>query len=129
MNKSPSTTCARHDNGTASELWRSLSYQVGDTHAHRICRCIDVYCRIVGLPVERLRSHVPGQTPAGPTPQRVVAPGFKPIAQALEELRAMMDRVRGDDGQPGVAGRLGQVLHTVSAALFRLGLSWRGRGA
>ena len=41
-----------------------------------------------------------------------------------EELRAMMDRVRGDDGQPGVAGRLGQVLHTVGTAIFRLGRGW-----
>lgn len=55
----PSTTCAHHDDGTASELWRGLSYQVGDAHAHRICRCIDLYCRIVRLPVKRLRCHVP----------------------------------------------------------------------
>ena len=98
-----STTCARHPDGTASELWRSLSYQVGDEHANRICSCIDLYCRVMNLPVERLRSHVPGASPVGPTPQKVVSPGFQPVAQALEELRMVVAAVGGHfvkDTQP-----------------------------
>ena len=39
-----------------------------------------------------------------------------------QELRAMMDRVRGEDGEPGVVGRLGQVFHTTWGALLRLSL-------
>ena len=41
-----------------------------------------------------------------------------------QELRALMDRVRGDDGEPGAPGRLGQAWHTVRVILFRLGLRW-----
>jgi hypothetical protein len=94
MDKS-SPTCARHPDGTRSELWRSLSYQVGDEHANRITRGIDLYCRLVRLSVERLRSHVPGAAPAGPTPQKVVPIKYQPVARALEELRAVVAAMGG----------------------------------
>ena len=44
-----------------------------------------------------------------------------------QELRAMMDRVRGDDGEPGGPGWLEPVVRVVRAALFQPGLRWERR--
>lgn len=35
--------------GRHTKLWQELSWCIGDTHATRICRIIDVYVRFFGL--------------------------------------------------------------------------------
>ena len=45
--------------GSLSELWRELSWRVGDQHADRICKLIDLYCWIVSLNPIRFHQKVP----------------------------------------------------------------------
>ena len=46
--------------GVHSEFWRHLSYRVGDEHASRICRLLDIYCWLFGVNVNKFYSRVPG---------------------------------------------------------------------
>lgn len=46
-------TTARYGMGQRTELWRLLSWCVGDAHADRLCWLLDLYCRVFGIDVER----------------------------------------------------------------------------
>ncbi len=41
--------------GSRSDLWRHLSWCIGDTHANRICWVIDLYCRLFGIDPAQLQ--------------------------------------------------------------------------
>lgn len=45
--------------GVRSEFWRELSWRCGDEHANRICRWVDLYCRLFRLERKRFYRRVP----------------------------------------------------------------------
>lgn len=52
----------RHENGAHTEFWRDLSWMVGDDHADRICRGLDVYARLFKISKGNARARPPGRS-------------------------------------------------------------------
>jgi len=50
----------RFPGGGRTELWRTLSWQVGDDHADRIARILSAYAKVFGIPPSMLRQTSPG---------------------------------------------------------------------
>ncbi len=58
-----SNSCAYHDKdriaGSRTQLWRALSWLVGDKHASRICFLIDIYAFVFRVDIKKLRGYFP----------------------------------------------------------------------
>lgn len=52
-------TCARWEDGTRTEVWRTFAWNLGDEHADGACDAVDAYLFAVGQSPKRLRAPAP----------------------------------------------------------------------
>lgn len=52
-------TCARWEDGTRTEVWRTFAWNLGDEHANGACDAVDAYLFSVGQSPKKLRAPAP----------------------------------------------------------------------